>query len=531
MTRYAAHAGTLVTPQGFPIPGSSQVANSAGGFAWEVGCWTRLDRFLVLGNEGGSYYASERAMTLANSAAVAECAQRDLQRTVRRIVEISRDGRAPKNDPAIFALAQLSRHEVALTAMPEVCRTGTHLFQFVQCARAFRGWGRGLKRAVRSWYESKDIDQLAYQLVKYRRRKGWSHRDVLRLSKPKASGDVAALYGYACGKVTENWNQPRILEGTAKAHLASSSKEVAGIVREYRLVHECVPKEHLQSPEVWEALLEYMPLTALVRNLVKLSSVGVLKPLSNSVSAVCDKVSDVEAVRKARLHPIAILIAQRVYAQGPGDKGRLKWEPVSQVVDALDAAFYTAFKAVEPTGKRWLLALDVSASMGMMHIAGTSLTPRDASAAMALVTANVESRHHLVCFSSGTHQSMYLSYKTGIRSLPLSPRQRLRDAVSAISNIPFGGTDCALPMLWAMENKVESDVFVVYTDSETWHGHIHPSQALRQYRQKTGINAKLVVCGMVANNFTIADPNDFGMLDVVGFDTSVPDVMRQFAVS
>ena len=34
------------TPQSQPIPGSTQVPNSAGGYAWQVDDWTRLDRFL-----------------------------------------------------------------------------------------------------------------------------------------------------------------------------------------------------------------------------------------------------------------------------------------------------------------------------------------------------------------------------------------------------------------------------------------------------------------------------------------------------
>ena len=57
---------------------------------------------------------------------------------------------------------------------------------------------------------------------------------------------------------------------------------------------------------------------------------------------------------------------------------------------------------------------------------------------------------------------------------------------------------------------------MVYTGSETWAGAIHPVQALREYRAKTGIAAKLVVVGMVSNGFSIADPDDGGMLDVVG---------------
>jgi 60 kDa SS-A/Ro ribonucleoprotein len=84
-------------------------------------------------------------------------------------------------------------------------------------------------------------------------------------------------------------------------------------------------------------------------------------------------------------------------------------------------------------------------------------------------------------------------------------------------------------MIWAMENNVDVDTFVVYTDSETWAGNVHPAQALQQYREARGIPSKLIVVGMTSNGFTIANPDDAGMLDVVGFDTSTPLVLSDFA--
>ena len=80
----------------------------------------------------------------------------------------------------------------------------------------------------------------------------------------------------------------------------------------------------------------------------------------------------------------------------------------------------------------------------------------------------------------------------------------------AVSDLPFGGTDCALPMLYAQAREREIDTFVIYTDSETWAGDVHPAQALREYRRASGIDARLVVVGMVANGFSIADPDDPG---------------------
>ena len=113
--------------------------------------------------------------------------------------------------------------------------------------------------------------------------------------------------------------------------------------------------------------------------------------------------------------------------------------------------------------------------------------------------------------------------------LSISPRQRLDEVVKATSGLPFGGTDCALPMRYAEAREREVDTFVIYTDSETWAGDVHPAQALRDYRQASGIDARLVVVGMVSNGFSIADPKDPGMLDVVGFDTATPQLISDFA--
>jgi 60 kDa SS-A/Ro ribonucleoprotein len=212
-----------------------------------------------------------------------------------------------------------------------------------------------------------------------------------------------------------------------------------------------------------------------------------------------------------------VLLALDTYRRGKGVKGSLTWTPVPQVVDALDAAFYLAFGAIEPSGARTLLALDVSGSMDGSYIAGTRISARVASAAMALVTAAIEPKHHIIGFS---HQPVEVN---------ISPRMRLDDVCRKLAQIPMGGTDCALPMLQARREKWDVDAFAVYTDNETWFGSVHPAQALRSYRELTSIKSKLAVVGMVSNEFTIADPNDAGMMDVVGFDAAAPAVLADFS--
>ena len=189
---------------------------------------------------------------------------------------------------------------------------------------------------------------------------------------------------------------------------------------------------------------------------------------------------------------------------------------------------------MEPCGKPVLLALDVSGSMAASNIAGSCITAREGSAAMALITAATEPEHEIIAFSAparGGYGGMHGGGEPGITRVNISQRMRLAEVIKVIEKIPMGGTDCALPMLWAARNKLNVSGFVTYTDSETWAGEIHPVQALRQYRAGFVPDAKAVVVGMTSNGFTIADPADGGMMDVAGFDTTVPAVIADFVRS
>jgi 60 kDa SS-A/Ro ribonucleoprotein len=530
-------------PQSEPLPAT--VPNSAGGHAFPVDDWTRLDRFLILGSEGGSYYAAERRLTLENAQAVARCLAADGPRTVARIVAVSAAGRAPKPDPALFALAlataapDLATRRAALAALPRICRTGAHLLHFAALADGLRGWGRGLRRAVGRWYLAQEVHALGYQLLKYRQREGWSQRDLLRLSHPETDEPARrALFDWVC-RGTTGATLPPLVAAAAELGRCADAAHVAALIRAHDLPREAVPTPLLNEAAVWDALLDRMPLGALIRSLGKLAAVGVLGASAEeyrpewklALLEACgrrpppprDRTPDVVAalqdrarVARARLHPLGILLAQRVYAQGHGERGRLRWAPVPAVVQALDAAFHAAFRYVEPARKRLVVAVDISASMGCGGIAGTTLTPREAAAALALLLLTTEPQVHVLGF--------------GDTLVPLKLRSGMPvdQAVRVVSDLPFGATDCALPMLHALAHGIEADGFVVLTDSETWAGAIHPAEALRRYRAATGIAAKLVVMGMVSNGFSIADPDDAGMLDVVGFDAAAPALVTDF---
>lgn len=135
---------------------------------------------------------------------------------------------------------------------------------------------------------------------------------------------------------------------------------------------------------------------------------------------------------------------------------------------------------------------------------------------MALITESVES------------EVTHLAFDTKVYKLDISRKMRLDKVVDLLAKTGGGGTDCSLPIRYAIDKKIKADAFVIYTDSETWQGSQHPAQAIAEYRRKMGIDAKLVVVAMASTRTSIADPMDAGMLNVVGFDTSVPQVIAEF---
>lgn len=533
--KYAKMVGQPV-PQSEPLD-ERQVLNNAGGFVYQIDDFARLDRFLILGSDSNTYYQSAKKLTKENAACVQRCYDADYGRTVDRIVEISDEGRAPKNDAAIFALAMGACHtdmkvrQAALFAMPRVCRIGTHLFQFVDCCRALgRGWGRAMKRAVARWYDMRPVDAVAYQVIKYRNREKYSHRRLLQTAHPQGPnegrlaysnpGDPSpdptrvALYRWICGKDVLEENLPRLVRGHLEA--MSFRKDKVDIVKAYKLPWEALPTECNKDPEIWKAMLPFMGMTALIRNLGGMTQYGALKPLEPEVNLVVQRLTDENELQKARIHPFNVLVALAVYRSGASVRGSRAWQPIGQIVDALDEAFYKSFKYVTPSGKRTLIGLDVSGSMSS-PLMGSPLHVCEGAAAMAMVTMRTEQNWHVMAFDQG------------LRDLRLSAKDSLTDVLKKTKDINGGGTDCSLPMIYAREKGLAVDVFSVITDNETWAGMGHPVQALRDYRKASGIPAKLVVTGMTATSFSIADPNDGGMLDVVGFDSNAPAIIADFS--
>jgi 60 kDa SS-A/Ro ribonucleoprotein len=514
-----------VTEQSSP----KQVPNNGGGFSFKVDAWNRLDRFLIIGTDGGTYYTKQQDLTKQNLDAVKALLVQNPQEVVRRTVDVSVNGRAKSNSQALFVLAlamqlELADKEFIKEAVQKVARTFTHLAEYSMYLKNLGGGGRAKTDSIARWYTSKTDMQLAVQGVKYRNREGYTHRDLMRIAHPK--GINPELGKFLKGEEFAVNAVPSIVIGFEKAQRAKSEAELIGIINEYGLPWEAIPTQWHKSLKVWRAIYDAgMGQTALLRNVTRFARLGAFKDLVFA-KEYADKLMDQEAILKGRVHPINYLLASVTHERGQQkqEKGLYgysymnlvkDWDTNPKILKALQEGFYAAFGNIEPSNKRTVVALDVSGSMGS-YANGINLTCAEAGAAIAMFILRTEPYCEVRGFSSH------------YEDLGLSENDSFDTVLRKTDKWNFGSTNAALPMQYAQRNKQEIDTFVVVTDNEVNQGK-HPFRALQDYRNATGIAAREAVFGMTATDFTIADPSDAGSLDFVGFDANAPRVLADFS--
>lgn len=509
---------------------ATQKKNNAGGYTFVVSEKDRFRRFLTLGTDKGTYYVTESKLTEQNVKFVKRYIAANGVDAVNEIVEVSDQGLAPKNTYAIFALAMVFAGDdpkakvAARRALPKVCRTGTHLFEFASFIRNNSSWSSSQVKALRGWYEGKTTDQLAYQTVKYRSRHDFTHKDLFCLGHP--AGIDPVLGNFIMGKEFDVDAAPEIVQAFEALKVAKNEKQVLALLDRFpSATWEMIPTEFHKSAKVWRKLFENgMPQTALIRNTTRMARLGLFDDMVFA-GEYAKALMDQKNIEKGRVHPINYLNASVVFSEGQYDRsygysyycGRKKdWKTNSKVSAALDRGYELAFKNIEPANKRTMLALDVSGSM-TSACAGLDLNCAQVTGAMANMISKTEP------------YSLVMGFATQFRDLNISESDSLPTVMRKIRGHTFGRTDCAAPMVYAKKKGIEVDTFIVLTDNETYAGSVHPFQALKNYRKETGIDAKLVVVAAAGTKFTIADPSDPGMLDISGVDSSGPRVIADFS--
>lgn len=506
------------TPQSQPLAGreNEMVKNRAGGYVFKITPEEQLKRFLIMGTDGGTYYATEREITLENIRNVLNFLHKDPKKTLEITAQLSEQGRVLKNDVpiAVLALAWAEgyRKEVA-SVFNRVIRIPTHLFTFLDFLKEAQGGklttSTLLKRTISDWYV-KD-PQLAYHLLKYQQRKGWSHRDVLRIVHPKPVDDYTdSLFGFVIGngKIPDD----ELVKAFVSLREAKTEEKVIDVVNKTRIPWEFVPSQWLSSKDVWNALFPYLPATALVRLLGRLTALEVLKPFNSNTKRVREVLTNPDVIRKARLHPVQLGIA--VYNYKNGKNRNFHWDPVPSVLNDLEKAFMLSFRNVEPINQRMIIGIDVSGSMFSPLKSANNMNVVDVAAlvSLPLVKASLD--------------ALIIGFDTD--NFILKSRD-WRGLKREVHDTGHGGTDITQPVAYALEHKIPVDTFVILSDEETWAGQWHSTEIIKEYRKKMRLPTKLIVGSMQSNGYSVKDPKDPLQFNVIGFDPNYVKIVSEIA--
>ena len=282
-------------------------------------------------------------------------------------------------------------------------------------------------------------------------------------------------------QLTQLQQVAHLLKHLHAVHQAGEATNVAlacALIRSGRLVREHIPTSLFASREIWATLLETMPLEALLRNLGKMTQNGVA---GDKYKEIVARMTDQAAILKARIHPIKVLVASKVYKNGHGDLGSLSWVPNSFISNAFTQLFRLSYGTITPTGQSIMVAVDVSGSMSSAVLGSKVLTCRDASIAMALLYLETEKNVSVVGFSAGLTDMSGPSSRNQLRR-----GMTIDEGLAATNGMAFSSTDCVLPILHAIKHSLKIDAFIVLTDNETYAPNEHPQSALVRYRQLMG---------------------------------------------
>ncbi|MFI0406542.1 TROVE domain-containing protein [Actinomadura sp. 3N508] len=543
---------TFGTPQSQPLPGreGDQVRNAAGGYVFTLDVWRRLEDFVILGTAGGTFYVDATALTVDNAGVVRDAIALDGPRAVAVAEEVStaRPPRAPSNRGALFVIAAAfawgdhAARQAAKSALPRVARTTDHLATWFGYYKELGGASSGrvgklrprtfrsLRTALAYPFVHEDVEDLAYRACKAMQRRTpqseeFHLRDVMRMAHPVASTPQrAALFGWIAGNVTDDQARElvRRVDDFLTAQAVGSAREARRVISQRNFPWEFLPDRWLTEPTVWDALIDTIGVTALLRNLGRMTRLGTLTPLGDATRRVSARLTDADSLAAARVHPMTAYLVLAAYRAGqtparPGKEPQ-HWVPVTAVCDALEEAWELSYGHTQPSGRRLLIAVDASSSMTWEQVlaSGTPVgTTYQVANTLAAIMLRIERGNAHVIEVTTQMVPSSLTARTSLTEI-----QRWR---------PFGGgTDLAVPFAWATAEHVEADGVLVLTDNETWAGEKHASQALTEYRRRVSPAARLVVASLNATGTSIGDPRDPGVVNVAGLDASLPTLVTEF---
>lgn len=435
----------------------------------------------------------------------------------------------------------------AFDLMQKVCAGSMNFLIFIDFRERIHrqvkqttGWSHALRNAVKKWYRRYPPIQMARIIMECPRHNKWSHKDVLALTHiAPSNNEETILFSYIVAglrKTTilfkndspdeddEAQKVLQFLEDVTTVRSAQTTGAMVQLMDKLKLSWNFVPISLYRQAELWEQMIMVMPFEIMLENATRMAKLKVLQGNSRTKEKFIARCEDNEAIKESGIHPFEIFAQRETYRDGVGDvKRKPRWLADTSVTAALQTAMLSAMKTnLKSTGKRYFVTIDASDSM-KAHVSNYDRVQcRSAAAFLSL------------CIAKAENKVIVKAFGLELPAINIDPTTTVDDIVKLLDAIPLGGCDCARPIIYAKKLKVKVDVFVMFTDRETWCGKTSPVEALKQYRAAVKIPAKLVVVFLNPDNSTrakrMSGAPDRGILEIYGISTSMLQAIGNFAI-
>ena len=360
---------------------------------------------------------------------------------------------------------------------------------------------------MQTWFGSRQPGRLLYSFSKYKCRRGWGFRDVLRLTKPvPLTAAHKQAYEYACtGEIKGDIEDSLKIqyESIFAASNCTDGDELSRLLQKYgrKIAREHIPTPLLALPGVWNVMFKSMPATAMLRNINKVD----FDQNDGCYEALHGLLGNEESIKKARLNPVNLLIAALTYRNGRGLKSSSTWKVNSRVSELLDNSVEKSMKVCCWPQDRIELGLDISGSMSM-SFGDTPMSCAMMTAVIARLALLKDPDTPVYGFSD-----KYIDLKGPCKGYGTTRKGYIGSSTSwtdlskRIKGINFGGTDPSLPILHAIQQygvtKKKTKAFIIITDNDVGGGFSTKAHhALYQYRKLVNDDTiMMIVIGLTAD--------------------------------
>lgn len=527
----------------------------------------------------------------------------DLKETpLETVIKALKSGCLIRNDECLFTLAYLARklkdadQRKVYEALPNLIASSKDLFLFVNFyqsqalkAQAGKGFGNGMRVAIRKWYDKHTAEELAQLLATDAGSKGWCHRDLLLMTHIKVDDeDKMQVIDAAAGgmgrkrpaKVKETQliteqmeammndakskNDQQSLEASApkKSRMEPSNvdsdalktfkrikafktvdkvAEASYAIRTHKYPLRLVPTQLLRASNVWENLFPNMEYRDIVNSALVLHDYKLIKENDSQLSNAYGKyLNCMTAVSKSKIHPIYIYQTMRLFEERQrylnvvkeavhtaNNLALRKIEPNAHILKGFYAALNQAMRSHSRTGLNFLITLDLRSKQSKKRVFGNRLM--SCQAAYVLLTLPVykhEPHVQVLSFAEDAAKLNDVQFTREMDFLQGCEHIQHKAMKKTVVNINQ-------PILYAQQNNKKIDVFITIVDSliRVNPKRISPIETLNKYNAAQKRNACYILVNLCRHQQDLIHTSmaaTKGVLELAGCTEDTPKVIEAY---